>query len=204
MNGWDQLSRLHAKLRPIDAWPGVLKTTRYRSNFDTPIGTTMKLLARELDMLGAKDIVLQAAFRERDIRIDGLPRSNASPEHPGLILSFESRHGPLQYSTDEYRSWEENLRAIALSLESLRRVDRYGVSKRGEQYRGWLAIEQTSSDPAASIRNADDARDVLARYSSSTDVDTAIRIAIKATHPDAGGDADAFRQVIRAKEILAA
>ena len=65
------------------------------------------------------------------------------------MISFKSRFGPLRYATDAYEqeyyggltSWQANVRAIALALEALRAVDRYGVSKRGEQYTGWKAIE---------------------------------------------------------------
>lgn len=197
MSGWGDLVRLNAKLRPIDAWPGPLKRDRRRSPFSSPLGTTMRLLARELDMLDAKQIVLQAAFRERDIRLDGLPRANAYPEHPGLILAFDSRYGPLQYSTDEFRSWEDNLRAIALSLESLRRVDRYAVSKRGEQYRGWRALS-TGTDAADLISSREQAEDFLAQWGGDW------RRAVRECHPDAGGDPDVFRQVMKAKELIEA
>jgi hypothetical protein len=78
--------------------------------------------------------VLQVDLAERDIRVDGLPRSNARyGSHPGAIVSFDSRRGPLRYATDEFTEWKANLRAVALSLKALRDVDRYGVSKRGEQ-----------------------------------------------------------------------
>jgi hypothetical protein len=157
----------------------------------------MELLARELRFLDARQIVLQAAFRERDIRLDGLPRANATPEHPGLILAFESRFGPLQYSTDEYRVWDENLRAIALSLEALRKVDRYGVSKRGEQYRGWRAITAGGEDPAELITSREQAEDFLAEWDGDW------KRAARETHPDTGGDEARFRQVMRAKQLVA-
>jgi len=42
---------------------------------------------------------------------------------------------------DSFRDWEANLRAIALSLEHLRAVDRYGVTtEEEEQYTGWLRL----------------------------------------------------------------
>src|SRR5579863_10251967 len=46
----------------------------------------------------------------------------------GIILTFNSKHGPLSYPCDKYSNWQANLRAIALSLEALRAVDRYGVT----------------------------------------------------------------------------
>lgn len=45
--------------------------------------------------------------------------------------------------------WQINLRAIALGLEALRKLDRYGITSRGEQYTGWRAIEATPSSEFA-------------------------------------------------------
>ncbi len=133
-------------LRPLQGpWPGGLRTERDRAPFRSGLGATVELLGRELKHLGAAGAgpapaVLQMALAERDFRNDGLPRAHARPEHPGVILSVESRHGPLSYPCDRYRDWTDNLRAIALSLEALRRVDRYGVTRNAEQYRGWAAL----------------------------------------------------------------
>src|SRR5947208_1880483 len=83
----------------------------------------------------------QFAVTESDIRLDGRPRARAVASHPGVVLAFDSRHGPLKYAVDTFDRWQDNLRAIALGLEHLRAVDRYGVTRRGEQYTGWRQIE---------------------------------------------------------------
>lgn len=43
------------------------------------------------------------------------------------------------YGTDCCVFWEHNVRSIALGLQALRAVDRYGISRRGEQYAGFRA-----------------------------------------------------------------
>lgn len=43
----------------------------------------------------------------------------------------------LVYATDVCDFWQHNVRSIALGLQSLRAVDRYGISRRGEQYAGF-------------------------------------------------------------------
>lgn len=45
----------------------------------------------------------------------------------------------LVYATDTCVYWQHNVRSIALGLEALRAVDRYGISKRGQQYAGFRA-----------------------------------------------------------------
>jgi hypothetical protein len=160
---------------------------------------TVKTLTTELHALDAKNIVLELDLRERDIRLDGMPRADARPGSPAVVLSFDSRYGPLRYATAEYDDWQDNLRAIALSMQALRAVDRYGVSKRGEQYRGWKALPPGPVDAAEQIQTSEQA---LAYLAEEWDGD--LRRAIMETHPDRGGDEDEFRKVVRARDLLAA
>jgi len=103
----------------------------------------------------------------------------------------------LGYATAEYDDWQDNLRAIALAMEALRAVDRYGVSKRGEQYQGWKQLPQ-STDPTSELRTKDDALDYLTeRYGGD------LRRGLFESHPDHGGNTDDFRKVMRCKELLA-
>jgi len=197
---WSRINAMGITLRPFDSPPASGETW---SPFEAKLSATISLLARELEMLDAKTIVLQVGYRERDIRLDGMPRANAKMEHNAVALSFESKWGPLRYETNEFvargwratNGWESNLRAIALAMEALRKVDRYGVSKRGEQYTGWRQIPQTT-DPIQRMTVAE--AEAYLRDEWGGDVTAAIR----ATHPDAGGDPDDFRKVQRARELL--
>lgn len=180
---------IEVTFRPIDTWPGQRSENPQRSPFSSPWSNTLVLLDRELEHLAAEQIIVQIALREDQIRLDGWPRSGASPDHPGVILAFDSRHGPLKYATDRFWSYEDNLRAIALGLESLRRVDRYGITKRGEQYTGWRQLSAGESDLDLAQRG----RELIADHGGET-------AALKATHPDSGGDADDFRAVQAARE----
>jgi hypothetical protein len=199
-------------LRPIQAWPGTMTADRdrRRSNFSAPWRSTLDTLDRELWHLNAHTRVLQVAMREQDFRIDGMPRANAKAEHPGIILSFHAPDvGDLSYPCDTFTTWQDNLRAIALALEALRKVDRYGVTRRGEQYRGWKAIEDKATALPAAM-TVDQALAVLARFSGATvaeledrdELRAARRIAQRKTHPDVGGSAGDFQQVQRAIDAL--
>jgi hypothetical protein len=145
-------------------------------------------------MLQARQIVLQLAVAEADLRIDGLPRASARPEHPGVILAFDSKFGPLQYATDDFTTWQDNLRAVALSMEALRRVDRYGVSKRGEQYTGWRALPQT----AGQFPSQEEAQRFLDDHGGYRD-------AARRFHPDnhETGDEEMFKRLQQAHELVA-
>jgi hypothetical protein len=203
---WDALANQGLRVRPFDGTPPPSAWTY--SRFDTPLRKTLQLLARELDNLGAKDIVVELDVAERDFRLDGYPRANARALSPAVRVTFQSKWGPLRYETAEFSDWQANLRAIALSMEALRSVDRYGVSKRGEQYRGWRQLP-TGTDPADSITTPEQARAVLADVLNlpslaGMDERDVIRRAQFETHPDRGGDSTKFRKVMKAKELLGA
>lgn len=200
--------------RPLVGWPfGELRASwdRRSSPFSATYSTTRQLLDRELDMLGAPRAVVQLEVPEGGIYVagDGL-KANVRPEHPGVVLSFESVHGPLQYGTDRFEGWHDNLRAIALGLEALRRVDRYGLGSHGEQYAGWKAIDAAPGsvdDAAAFIAGLLDgwtAGDLLdwPGKPHRESVANAYRLAAKLVHPDAGGDTAVFQLLVDAKRVL--
>ncbi|HET8643243.1 MAG TPA: hypothetical protein VFM37_15000 [Pseudonocardiaceae bacterium] len=192
---------------PLGAWLGPETAERVPARrFSAPWPSTLDLLGRETYLLGATLVVLQLDVRDGDVRRDGMLRVGARVGHPGVRVSFDSGHGPLTYSSDAYDGWQANVRAVALALQALRAVDRYGVSRSGEQYRGWRAIEgpagQMSVDTAA--RLLADAGDVTPAQVLA-DADTrarAYRRAARTHHPDAGGDPATFLRLTAAKELL--
>lgn len=169
--------------RPIPAWPyPPTHNRRSRSTFRAGWQSTLNLLAGEDEKIGGRDVVIGAGFAEGDIRQDGMPRANArQPYHPGVELSFDSKHGRLVYATDTCEFWQDNVRSIALGLQALRKVDLYGITKRGEQYAGWLKL--TTSEPS------------IERGRALVEEHGGVKQALLATHPDRDGDPKAFADV---------
>lgn len=210
---------IEAIFRPLgNEWPQKRSEYHNWGGFKASHQATLNLLERELDKLDAKNIVIQIDIEESKIRNDGWPRSDVQRGNfPGVILSFESKFGPLRYLTDVFNTWEKNLRAIALGLESLRRVDRYGISKRGEQYTGWKEIGSgIPMDSAPSFSTADEAMAWVCDLIDGTD-DLPLnegeefdnwkdiyRIAAKFVHPDLGGDPEDFKKLQEAKKLIEA
>jgi len=214
---------LPVRFRPLPAWPHPVTKPRSYPRFKTDYPATLNLLERELRFLDGRNVIVGLGLSEFDIRQDGMPRSNArAPQHPGVELSFDSKFGRLTYSTDQFESgwpraddWKHNLRAIALSLEALRAVDRYGVSTRGQQYAGWKALPPgIALGPA--VGNVDEAWAILTRISDSDPDEVGAkraewgdelagkdlyRQAAKIAHPDTGGSAEDF-QLVHAAGVL--
>ena len=186
---------------PIGIWPGQLRRREERraSSFSAKLSDTTAVLNREIYNLvdtraQQESAVLLIAIPASRFRLDGKPYADAKADHPGVIFSIDSRHGHLSYPCDTFITWQDNLRAIALALEALRKVDRYGVTKRGEQYSGFLALEATATP--AGFATADEALAWLVElatwaptFPGGDVIPTAVlRAAQRKAHPDAGGD----------------
>lgn len=134
-------------LRPLDGWPFDFTKDRRKAQFSSSHSDTLEQLHRELKLIDPKDTkypvsILQVALSENDFRRDGMPRAGAKMAHPGVILTVQMRNRPtLSFPCDTFTHWHDNLRAITLGLEALRRLDRYGITQTGQQYRGWQALD---------------------------------------------------------------
>jgi len=206
MSAWPD----NVQLAPIREWPGELTRNRSRSLFKAGLSDTLQLLDREVDHL--TDTRAQRASGELLVAIpagdlwrqDGKPRAHAVAEHPGVIFSLDSRHGHISYPCDTFTTWQDNLRAIALALEALRKVDRYGVTKRGEQYRGFLALEATAAPAgfATGLEAAEWLRSWVGPIWDDRPLKAVLREAQRTTHPDMSGDAATFHRVSIAESKL--
>jgi hypothetical protein len=212
---WANLAALNVVCRPITVWPGRLlrPSERRGAPFKAKWGTTVADLARELRHLQAKQIILQLAVTEHDIVSDGTrPYAAALAQHPGVILTFDSKIGSLNYWTDRFQGWGDNIRAIALGMAAARAIERYGIVHNDENYRGWRALPPSSGE--AAIKTAmtmDEAARVLAdvggthatRVLAFPDAyKTAYRAAAKLWHPDTGGSQADFERLQEIKRVL--
>jgi hypothetical protein len=203
----------------IKSWPGTLRTKseRIKAPFKSGHSETLRLLDRELRMIYAESAVVQLAMAH--FNRNGQPYFDAVPEHPGVLVSFVKpikgkivTRVPLRFAADRFLTWETNLRAVAIGLTDLRRVERYGITTGSEQYLGFKALPPPGPSHDSILTVEDAARFVVGivpdgpkRPAIESVADcwrTAYREAASKLHPDAGGNPGDWAKLQAAKSLL--
>lgn len=113
------------------------------------------------------------------------------------------------YPCDTFDDWQDNLRAIALSMEKLRGVERYGVFKYGD-----IMDRLALASAEGKISETDAAFEFIAKQSGHQVIDisynksalkNAYRIAAQKLHPDTNGGetTEDFHKLQQARTVLA-
>jgi hypothetical protein len=180
-------------------------------------------LVRELDLLQVREALIELDAPPASFKKWGGLFADAPTTSPRVMVTFDLPDvGTVVYACDTYRAWEWNLRGIGLTLERLRLVDGYGATTGHQQYHGFKRLpgagessvvrEMTPQEAAALVVGLDpqwakfDAavrRSIEDNVLAAADVAKSIILAaVKVTHPDAGGTAEAFAGVQRARAAI--
>lgn len=198
---------------PWETWPRKVTPSYQRGRpFKSSYSMTLSDMDREMRHLGAAQCVIQMKVKRSDIRADGLPRETMTATEPGVILTFDRGGRSISMPCDACNHWQQNLRAIVLTLERLRLAELYGVTSNGEQYRGWEALPPPGAPAAEQAMTVEVAADIIARLSGVSQVlicghgpilrEAAIKQARINAHPDKGGKPDDAALVGQAAELL--
>lgn len=203
-------------LQDLRGFTGAGETSRFRTTWSD----TLDLLESELEWINGRNVVLEVDVDARGVRNDGTLRADAKARSPRVRLAFDSAHGPMQFACDTYNhpgynregmreAWQHNVRAIAMTLEALRAVKRYGAASSGEQYRGFAALPPGTGASASGMTTTE-AEEVIREWaeksgwsSSSMPLETLVKHAQRAAHPDRNdGERAAWNLVDSAVQTL--
>lgn len=186
--------------------------------FKARIHETIQKISDELDKLGAAQGLIELDIDAADLKRvkRGQFPSWGEERSPRVRLTFTHPDlGPLQYPCGTYDYQRHNLRAIALTLEALRAIERYGACTGSQQYEGFKGLPPgeeldeyfgTPVDAAAYVAR-------LAGKPESTadaileDADYfafCYKAAAKAAHPDSGGSDRQFQTLQQARDLIRA
>lgn len=151
-------------------------------------------LVYELARLGAEGIVISSNV---PVRRDGLPLSRArEPVDPGVAVYFDWKKRPYVFACDNFDRVTGNLRAIGLTISSIRAIARYGATEMMEQaFTGFAALPPANHDkPWWEVLGVSD-------RATEAEVKIAFRELMKIHHPDRdGGDQARAAEVNRARD----
>lgn len=188
-------------------WDGPATPSHKPCQFKATYSTTERELLAELRQIGTHAAVLELDLGRGDLRVtDGLPRAGAVPRTSRVRLSFQHRrHGKLSFACWTYSHWHDNLRAIRMTLEALRAVDRYGAVQGDKQYTGFRQLPEPGK--ASGSMTYVQARMELGFTEHAIVTEEAVkdryRGEAKRRHPDAaGGSQAAFQRLTQARDML--
>ena len=169
-----------------------------------PYPDLMTALRREMRMLGVGRAIIQLHITEREVRRDDLPRRDARPSKPGVIISAEIPDvGWRSFFTDAYDLWLANFQALVRGFEMSRALERDGFARNKDQYRGFPQLEAAPGGRLEAeevlLRHAGHGRE----YAQIVGWSRITRLAIRNTHPDKpDGSRAAYDEVMEAKALL--
>ena len=185
-----------------DGWRRTSPEDRKHSRFLLGFSAALRSLIVEFERIGAVNAVITS---DLPVRRDGLPYADGSRRgrDPGIAVWFHLGGQERVWASDRWATPEENLRAIALSIEALRGLERWGVGDViTRAFAGFNALPPgdppPNPNPSAPDWRVIFGRDLAEAYDSGKcDRDTLMlqiqrryRDAMRLAHPDVGGHND--------------
>lgn len=177
-------------------WPDGWKRTSFRDvpRFIGQFARDRDSVIHQLKMMGNSNIVITSDLPTRN---DGMPYANATCSDPGIAVWWVKKGREHVIACDRWRTVSLNMRAVDLSINALRGLDRWGTSHVVEKaFAGFAALPPGSDGtlPPQPVRRS--WREVLgvpvvpglAHSDMLAICKSRHRDAIKKHHPDVGGD----------------
>lgn len=151
----------------------------------------------ELQRLGVHqdDVIVSTNLQTR---LDGLPRSNQGrPGDPGVCVYWKPAKHPMRcMAVDRYDEVQDNLAAVAATLEAMRSIERHG---------GAAILDRAFTGFAALPAPDSGRRDWwtvlgLQPEASATDIREAFNRLAREHHPDRGGSNERMAEIILARD----
>ena len=181
-------------------WPRTNPGARQRARFQTTPGVAQTDLVHELELLGARSVVIST---DMPLRRDGQPYAGRRPpQDPGVAVYWQQRVGrepdaPVVWRVIACDRWDrlhDNVRAIGLSIGALRGLNRWGASELLDRaFAGFAALPGADAPrrPWWEVLEVD-------RAAPIDTIRAAYRRLARVRHPDRGGSDEAMRELSQA------
>lgn len=173
-------------------WPRTNRPQRHGS-MSRRFGQNRDDVLRQIALLGGREVVISSNLQ---LRRDNLPYAGqAQPEDRGVAVYFKLNGEDQCIPCDKWDNVEQNLRAVALTVEALRGLERWGAKEMvNAAFRGFKALPASAIVTPYTAKPWHEILEVSPTASTET-----IRAAYKAhlfkAHPDQGGSTERFQAV---------
>lgn len=174
----------------------ISETYSYRSKVQLTVAQGLQRVLDELGRMGVRreDVIISTNVVTR---LDGLPRSGQRmPDDPGAAVYWHDRVSRQRrcMAIDRYTKVQDNLAAIAATLEAMRAIERHGGAEILDRaFTGFTALP-APEQPWQVLG--------VPMSASRADIEVAYRRLAMQHHPDRGGDAAAMARVNSARDAM--
>lgn len=184
------------------SWPIGWPRNKFRTHsrfgsFNRPpsVARARDVVILELQRMGVPDysIVISTNIQ---LRRDGLPYSNQKePEDTGSAVYWRDGDKRLVLACDKYNTVGDNLYAIGKTIEATRAITRWGSVTAEQAFAGYARLNEKTGPSWREVLGMEQfdspsEKEILAAY----------RQRARETHPDHGGNSEAFAAVVAAKD----
>jgi len=169
-------------------WPRTAPDKRERSRFEATVPSALAFLEDEVRRLGAKALVLSSNYT-----------LGKAPEDPGVCAYFDYQEMKAAIPCDRWSKVEDNLHAIAKTIEAMRGIERWGAKHMVKAaFTGFAALPAPGQTSARGWQEVMEFTpgDIVTKEA----LDRAYRRLRSTSHPDKGGTSEAFNAVQAAYE----
>lgn len=175
-------------------WTGSTRVPGLWSTFKMPYAKMLENLKAEVQRMRARNVAIAMDIGPEHLRRDGSLYADARPRTSRVLLTLDRTVAgavrQLRFPCWKYMLWQENLHAIALTLEALRAVERHGAVEQDQHLRGFAALGAGDGAPSAVNTQA-----------LALPPERAARILVE-THPTMGASAGGMGIDVLAKAML--
>lgn len=180
------------------SWPAGWARTKipFRTPYKLPLERALQDLTTELRLFHAKDFIVSSNVEPR---LAGLPRGSSvtGGREPAVAVYWEDNKGrPRVMACDHWDTVRGNVRAITMTINALRQIERSGATQLLERaFTGFAALPAEAG--ASSWRKVLDIGDGPVTPAS---IEAHYRRRAREVHPDTGGSHEDLVKVNRARD----
>lgn len=169
-------------------WPKTEPVRKENGKFKQSLAGALSNLKTECARLGGKNLVLSSNYT----------LGNERPAESGVVAYFQLDNQPIAIPCDRWRLVEHNVQAIALTIEAMRGMERWGAKHMiTAMFTGFKALPQKASGISPHLTLGLEE----GKQYTEQEITDAYKRKAKTEHPDAGGSDERWRVLREAHDL---